>query len=114
MKEDNWKLFIGELSNLDPWGPVYRVCGGRNVRQGSSTLCVNDECVITWRECANCTLLERFIPVASISGDESPNVSVTVQLEHRLEKFEWEEISATGSKCVRKVRLCKALGWDYG
>ena len=26
MKEDNWKQFVTESLNLDPWDPVYKVC----------------------------------------------------------------------------------------
>ena len=33
VKEDSWKQFVSESSNLDPWGPVYRVCRGKNARQ---------------------------------------------------------------------------------
>lgn len=32
VKEDNWKRFVGEVSNLHPWGSVYRVCHGWSVR----------------------------------------------------------------------------------
>ena len=41
VKEDNWKQFVSESSNLDPLGPVYKVCRGKTARQGLSALCVN-------------------------------------------------------------------------
>ena len=58
VKEKNWKQFVSESSNLDPWGPVYRLCRGKTARQGLSALCVNGN-YSTWNECAEVPL-ERF------------------------------------------------------
>ena len=40
VKEDSWKQFVSESSNLDPWVPVYKVCRGKTARQVLSILYV--------------------------------------------------------------------------
>ena len=58
VKEDNWKHFVSESSNLDPC-PVYKVCRGNTARQGLSALCVNGNNYSTWNDGAE-KLLEFF------------------------------------------------------
>ena len=106
VKEENWKRFVGESGNLDPWGPVYRICRGRCVRQGLSSLCVNGECVSTWKECAN-VLLERFFPVSSLTSGADVNVHRVVP-DTYAKDFEWEEVNVA----VMKGKLRKAPGLD--
>ena len=56
MKEGNWKQFVSESSNLDPWETVYKVCRGKTARQGLSALCVNGINYSTWNEGVNVLL----------------------------------------------------------
>ena len=63
VKEDNWKQFVTESSNLDPWDTVYKVCRGKTARQGLSALCVNGINYSTWNEYAE-ELLERYFRVS--------------------------------------------------
>lgn len=41
-KEANWKQFVSESGNRDPWGDVYRVCMGRRGSERLSGMRVGD------------------------------------------------------------------------
>ncbi|KAK2574829.1 hypothetical protein KPH14_012938, partial [Odynerus spinipes] len=101
VKEENWRNYVKEVGNLDPWGPVYRLCMGKNVRQGLSGMNVNDRVTSTWKESVN-VLLDRFFPAASVRMDEY----VSGYNEDKC--FEWEELDES----VKMMKLGKAPGID--
>lgn len=92
--------------NLDPWGPVYKVCRGRNVRESVSALRVNGVLYSTWSECA-WILLEWFFPATGMVGDRMNEASNRQECES-VRYFVWDEVNAA----VRNARLRKAPGLD--
>ena len=107
VKEDNWKQFVSESSNLDPWGPVYKVCRGKTARQGLSALCVNGNNYSTWNECAE-VLLERFFAVSCLYVEESVEDCVNVREDVQVKGFEWQEVNVA----VKRGKLGKTPGLD--
>ena len=99
-KEENWKKFVSG-SNLDPWGPVYRACHGRYVKEGKH----GGRFVTMWSECAK-VLLERFFPVAGVFRDG--NEGVNEESGGCVDECGLEEVEAA----VRKARLRKSPGLD--
>ena len=88
VKQDSWKQFVSEFSNLDPWGPVYRVCRGKTARQELGALCV-DGTNYSWNECAN-VLLQRFFPVSGLNVERKKSVEESVnEREDVPAGFEW-------------------------
>ena len=73
------------------------------MKQGLSALCVNGECVTTWKGCAN-VLVERFFPVSSVVSDVDVNVGGAVLPDSCVKDFEWEEENAA----IMKGKLRKA------
>ena len=91
VKEDNWKQFVSESSNLDPWGPVYKVYRGKTARQDLSVLCVGTN-YSTWNECAN-VLLERLFPVSGLNVEGSMEECVNEREDVQMRGFEWQEVA---------------------
>lgn len=63
VKDENWKQFVSEVGNRDPWGSVYKVCMGKCGRDRLSGLRVNERMTSTWKESVD-ILMDRFFPVA--------------------------------------------------
>lgn len=47
VKEDNWRKFVCEKGNRDPWGDVYQVCMGKYGRDRLSGMKVGDRVTST-------------------------------------------------------------------
>lgn len=103
VKEENWRQFVSVSSNLDPWGPVYRVCRGKTGRERMSSLKVDGVNYSTWRECAE-VLLERFFPAASMSV----GASGVGEWTNEIQEFGWDEVN----EAVMAAKLGKAPGLD--
>lgn len=63
VKDENWRQFVNDVGNRDPWGSVYKVCMGKCGRDRLSGLKVGDRMTKTWKESVE-VLLERFFPEA--------------------------------------------------
>lgn len=84
VKEDEWRTFVRENRD-DPWGEVYRICGGRDRRLDVESLQVGDVVLTAWGDCMQ-ALLGSFFP----DGDqvERPPHNVEVVGPPSLERWE--------------------------
>ncbi|CAK9827524.1 Retrovirus-related Pol polyprotein from type-1 retrotransposable element R1 (Fragment) [Anthophora retusa] len=103
VKEDSWRSFVSASSNVDPWGPVYRLCRGRSVREKLSAMRVDGRTTLTWRESV-CVLMDKFFP-ASRPGP-GPMMRECGDVGARY--CDWEEVN----EAVRMAKLRKAPGLD--
>ncbi|CAK9796609.1 Retrovirus-related Pol polyprotein from type-1 retrotransposable element R1 (Fragment) [Anthophora quadrimaculata] len=102
VKEESWKRFVSGSSNLDPWGPVYRICRGKHGRSKLGAMRVGGRLTGTWNESVR-VLMSKFFPV-SRAGD----LCVNARCDGSVRKFEWNEVN----DAVRMMKLRKAPGLD--
>lgn len=103
VKEDNWRRFVNEFGNEDPWGDVYRVCMGRYGKEMLSGMKIGDRLTSTWKESVD-VLMERFFPAARMNVVR--NVGGNMRIKER--QFEWWEVD----EAVKSMKLRKAPGID--
>ena len=84
----------------DPWGEVYRVCGGKKTRQHLSSFRVNGVSTLTWNESVR-VLLDNFLP----SGPRFDNPVANVT---RVAPFESMELGES----ILSLKSRKSPGLD--
>lgn len=68
-KADDWKRFVAEDGNANPWGAVYRICRAKSQSTSIGQIrTTSGEPTTTWRESAE-ALLCSFLPVAHQEQD---------------------------------------------
>lgn len=103
VKEENWKRFVSESGNQDPWGDVYKVCMNKRDRVRLSGMKVGERTTSTWRESVN-VLLERFFPAADMDVERDVVRDKCVCDT----SFEWEKMD----RADKSMRVGKAPGLD--
>lgn len=103
-KENDWREFVRQERNRDPWGTVYKICRGRKKKSVKSAVKVDGRMTVGWDETMK-VLLNEFFP-GSMSQCES--VDDNIRNDTGVKKFEWSEIR----RVVDKMRSGKVPGLD--
>lgn len=110
LKLDDWRRFVEDSSNANPWGVVYRMC-----RQKASTtigsLRVCGGVTMTWEEAA-AVLLRRFLPqdemrpaiVGAYVPEQFPEVITMEEVEAALVRFRAKRAPGLDGKRADIVR----------
>lgn len=104
VKAEDWRRFVGDSGNNNPWGAVYRICRGRSatdigcMRKGDGSL------TTTWCEAAS-VLLTKFLPRHD-ETEEYRDHATPHQPEHR--PITESEITAA----IARAKPKKAPGLD--
>ncbi|KAL7294952.1 hypothetical protein TKK_0011663 [Trichogramma kaykai] len=84
-KRQDWRNYVTNEGNRDPWGGVTRILRSGRAGRGLASLKVGDGYTRTWKESVN-VLLREFFP-----GD--PDVAWRDEQQNRREEEEWDEFS---------------------
>ena len=83
VKENEWRDFVKDSSENNPWSHAYKICRGKKKTCSISELKIGDTFISDWGECAG-KLLDSFFP--QDNGDPFPDVNenlISDSLEER-------------------------------
>ncbi|CAB0033464.1 unnamed protein product [Trichogramma brassicae] len=105
-KRNDWRMYVNEQGNKDPWGSVYKIIRGKRVNRGLASLREGDVVTRNWSESAD-LLLEKFFPGDNENNEWRMNVVIR---ENENEWTEMREDEIDGA--VRRMKRRKASGLD--
>lgn len=106
-KDDNFRKFVEEKANNDPWGEAYKFCRGKRGRKEIpvGVRGANGQTTKTWDESVG-VLLAEFFPPSRNADNETEKLAIVD--EGAGKECEWEEVNTA----VKNMKLRKAPGHD--